>query len=195
MPTGGGLWQKLCPNCKLEVCHKPDKCFELYRNSVWCPSGWTGKLWWCGEANSVERDINKSLLIDKLLVLFSPVACIPHPTQYNSRDTVFVNLGASNIYLSKEAPIKEFDAAASKVNVGTATGQVQCSVGTDTLEIPNTPSVFPCTGNVMPSFKNTLIVIGSIFDADCKVVFTKYAIGVYDPQQRPIITRCLEPTG
>ena len=42
--TGGGSREKLCPNCKMELWHKPDDCFELARNSARRPSVWTSKF-------------------------------------------------------------------------------------------------------------------------------------------------------
>ena len=47
----------------------------------------------------------------------------------------------------------------------------------------------------MPSFKHTLIIIGSIYDADCTVSFTKQSVVVYYPQQRPLIKGRREPHG
>ena len=44
----------------------------------------------------------------------------------------------------------------------------------------------------MPFFKHTLIGIDNICDADCKFVFSKQPVLVYDPQQRPLITGWLE---
>ena len=124
---------------------------------------------WCGLANSVEKDIKKDLLVNTLLVLTPPVACSPHPTQYNNHDTGVVDYGARNVYFEKKVPIQKFDAAAPKVHVGTITVQVKHSVGTGTLALPNRPSHSPCTIHVMPYFKHNLIGIGSICDDDCKV--------------------------
>ena len=45
----------------------------------------------------------------------------------------------------------------------------------------------------MTLFKHTLIGIGSICDADCKVVFTKQYVVVCKPQQQPLITGWREP--
>jgi hypothetical protein len=44
-PKGGtgGKKMKKCPNCELEVYHKPDACFELEDNASKCPAGWTSK--------------------------------------------------------------------------------------------------------------------------------------------------------
>ena len=115
--------------------------------------------------------------------------------QYNTYDTGIVDSGDTNIYFAKEVPIQKFNAAATKVHVGTSTGQVQRSVGIYTLALTNLPLNLPCTGHVMPSFKHTLIGIGRICDADGKIVFTKQAVVVYDQQQQPIITGWQEHTG
>jgi hypothetical protein len=47
----------------------------------------------------------------------------------------------------------------------------------------------------MPSFKHTLLGIGKICDADCKVVFTKEAVVVYNAQQQPILSGWRETSG
>ena len=112
-----------------------------------------------------------------------PVACTPHPKQYNTHDTGIVDLGARNILFDKDTPIQKLNAAAPKVHVETATDQVQQSVGTGKLTLTNLPSNLPCNGHLMPPFKHTLTRIGSICDADCKVVSTKKAVVVYDLKQ------------
>ena len=77
----------------------------------------------------------------------------------------------------------------------TATGQVQKYIGTGILGLPHLPADLPRTRHTMPSFKHILIDIGSICDADCKVVFAKQYVVVYDPQQQPFTTGCREPNG
>ena len=57
------------------------------------------------------------------------------------------------------------------------------------------PATFPNTGNVMPSFKHTLLGIGKICDADCRVEFTKDVVMLYNPQQHPILSGWRETTG
>ena len=56
-----------------------------------------------------------------------PGAYNTHPRQYNTHDTGVDDSGTINIYFEKEAPIQKFDAAAPKVHVGPATGEVQRS--------------------------------------------------------------------
>ena len=36
--------KKLCPNCKIEVCHAPSDCFELPANAVKRPNNWVSKV-------------------------------------------------------------------------------------------------------------------------------------------------------
>ena len=109
--------------------------------------------------------------------------------------TAVVNSGASNIYFAKDAAICNFDSSALKVNVGTATGQVQRSTGTAELNLPSLPANIPTKGHVIPSFKHTLLGIGKICDANCKVVFTKEAVVDYKAKQQPILSGWRETTG
>ena len=41
--TGGKKKKKKNPHCLLEVCHKPEKCFELEANAGKRPAGWKSK--------------------------------------------------------------------------------------------------------------------------------------------------------
>ena len=70
-------------------------------------------------SNGVEIILNKVLLNDNNLFLPPPVAFIPPP-----HTIIIIDSGASNIYFAKEAPIHNYNAAAPKVHVGTATSQV-----------------------------------------------------------------------
>ena len=56
--------------------------------------------------------------------------------------TALVDSGAKNLYLAADSPHVNFNTSAKKINVGTATGQVQRSTGTAELNIPMIP-VFP----------------------------------------------------
>ena len=44
----------------------------------------------------------------------------------------------------------------------------------------------------MPSFNNTLVGVGPIFDADCTVAFTKQYVTVLTPKGKAIITGWIE---
>ena len=63
------------------------------------------------------------------------------------------------------------------------------------LALTNLLYNFLCTVPVILLFRRTFISIGGIFDADCKFVFTKQSVVVYDPQQQPIIIGWREHTG
>ena len=88
-----------------------------------------------------------------------------------------------------------FNPAAPKAHVGTTTGQVQNSIGTGEINIPNLPTMFPKTVHVMPYFKHTLLSVGKKCDADCRVEFTKDAVVVYNPQQSHILYGWCKTTG
>ena len=74
------------------------------------------------------------------------------------------------------------DCAATKVTVGTATGQTKVFIGTGELNLPRLPDNFPVTGHIMPGFRHTLIGVGPLCDADCTVTFTSAVVVVRDPQ-------------
>ena len=40
----------------------------------------------------------------------------------------------------------------------------------------------------MPGFQHNLLGIGEFFDADCKVVFTKTSVTIFDKKGEPVIT-------
>ena len=47
---------------------------------------------------------------------------------------------------------------------------------------PQLAAEFPTAGYIMPSFTSTLIGVGPIYDADCKVLFTKKYVVVISPE-------------
>ena len=61
-----------------------------------------------------------------------------------------------------------------------------------TLTIPKLEEEFPTTGYTIPSFTNTLVVVGPICDADCTVVFTKKYVTVISPKGKAILTGWIE---
>ena len=87
------------------------------------------------------------------------------------------------------------DRAAPKVTVGTATGQTQRSTGTGKLNSPKLPANFPITGHIILGFKHTLIGVGPICGADCKVTFTSAAVVVRDLHGNLVLTGWREQSG
>ena len=79
--------------------------------------------------------------------------------------------------------------------MGTASGETHQSSGSADLVILNLPPEFPLTGKVMPSFHHTLIGLGPIYDADCKVIFTINNVIIYDQRESPILMGWMENNG
>ena len=48
------------------------------------------------------------------------------------------------------------------------------------LDLPSLPKDLPTLGHVMPEFHHNLLEIGEFCDADCKVLFTKTSITIFD---------------
>ena len=107
------------------------------------------------------------------------------PTQQENiipqHHTGIVDSGETHIYIAPDAPHGQPNTKASQITVSTANGQMFKSAATATLPIPQLSADFPTTGYIMPSFTNTLIGIGPICDADCKILFTKKDVGVISP--------------
>ena len=55
------------------------------------------------------------------------------------------------------------------------------------LYVPQLNADFPTKGYIMPTFTNTLIGLGPIFDANCTVLFRKEGATVLSPQGKPIL--------
>ena len=109
---------------------------------------------------------------------------------FDNKNTAIVNLGASGWYFTPDAPLSKVDAQASKIRVGTATGQPQVSTASCELPIKGIPTgIF---GHIMPSFHHNLLGIGVLCDKDCKVIFTKRSVIIYDKDKKPFLTGCRE---
>ena len=107
---------------------------------------------------------------------FSPTLDnILHNSQ-NIPATGIVDSGATDIYFAADAPIVNVNLSASKVKVGTATGQSEQSTGIENLNLPQLPSLFPITGHIIPGFRHTSIGVGPLCDAYCIVTFTHAAV-------------------
>ena len=70
------------------------------------------------------------------------------------------------------------DTTGKQIRVGTANGQIANSTAMATLSIPQVNADFPTKGYIMPTFKNTLIGVGPICDANFTVVFKKEDVTV-----------------
>ena len=95
--------------------------------------------------------------------------------------TGIVDSGETYLYIAPNAPHGPMDTSAIRIRVGTANRKASTSISKATLHIPQLAEDFPTTGYIMPTFTNTLIRIGPIFDANCTVVFNKQDGTVISP--------------
>ena len=102
--------------------------------------------------------------------------------------TVILDSGATYFYIAPSVPHGPTNTIASQIIVVTATGNMERSLETATLPIPQLAADFPTTGYIMISFTNTLVGVGPICDADCTVLFTKKDVTVFSPGGKPILT-------
>ena len=124
------------------------------------------------------------------------LSCSPTRNTYISEEnqnnllpehTGIVDSGATHLYIEPNSPHVPLDTSATGIGVGTANGQVATSAAKDTLPIPQLAADFPTTGYIMPTFTNTLIGIGPIYDANCTVVFKIQDVTVISPEGKPIL--------
>ena len=102
--------------------------------------------------------------------------------------TGIADTGASHLYIAPQAPHGPINTTAPKIHVGSANGQVVPSSAIATLPIPQQVHDIPCEGHIMPTFTNTLVVIGPIYNAGCTVTFTSKEVTVYSARGLPILT-------
>ena len=102
--------------------------------------------------------------------------------------TGIVDSGATHLYSAPPAPHGQPNTKATQITVGTANGKMVQSTATATLFIPQLAVDFPTTGYIMPFFTNTLIGVGPICNADCKVLFTKKYVVIISPEGKTILT-------
>ena len=105
-----------------------------------------------------------------------------------------VDSGAMHIYIAPSAPHGHPNTTSTTITVGTAIGKMVKSTATATLPIPQSTEDFPTTGYIMPSFTNTVIGVGPIYDEDCRVLFTKKDVVVISHEGKTILTRWRENT-
>ena len=105
-----------------------------------------------------------------------------------AKQTAIVDSGASDIFLMSGAPMVDVDETAPKVCVGTAAGQPESSSATCRLARPDLPDDVPTSGHVMPGFHHNLLGIGKFCDADCKVLFTKTTVTIFNTDGIPVLS-------
>ena len=81
---------------------------------------------------------------------------------FDDKNTSVVDSGTSGWLFTPNAPLSKVDAQASKIRVGTATGQPQVSTASCELPIKGIPTgIF---GHIMPSFHHNLLGIGVLYE-------------------------------
>ena len=77
------------------------------------------------------------------------------------------------------------DRTAAKIRVDTATTQAQQSDTSCTLPLSDIPpGLF---GHIMGGFIHNLLGIGNFCDRDCKVVFTRQTVTIYNKNGKPLL--------
>ena len=115
-----------------------------------------------------------------------------------ARDRALINIaivdsGASGWYFKPGAPVSRLNQTAGKIRVGTAVGHAVESAASCELPLPDIPpGLF---GHIMPGFRHNLLGTGNLCDKDCRVVFTKQSVVIYDKTNRSFLTGWREADG
>ena len=107
---------------------------------------------------------------------------------HSKKGVAIVDSGASGIYLTPEVPKNQVNWSAPDIQVGTASVQPKISSASCKLDLPGLPKDLPTSGHVMPGFHHNLLGIGEFCDTDCKVLFTKTRVTIFDKKGEPVIT-------
>ena len=206
---------KYFPNCKRRTWHETDDYFELGNNAHKRHPRWKSCVKWRFGATRVEvaanfnNNINRSNL--KLTICCFTLInealqsnqLSPHKNKIadkwrrklanraaikNSKKGVeIVDSRASGIYLTPEAPKNQVNWSSPDIQLGTASGQTQTPSASCKLDMPGLPKHLPTSGHVMPGFHHNLLGFGVFCDADCKFLFTKTSVTIFDKKREPVI--------
>ena len=108
-------------------------------------------------------------------------------------NTAIVDSGASGWYFKLGAPVSRVNQAAEKIRVGTAVGHEVELAASCELPLPDIPPYL--FGHIMPGLRHNLLRIGNLCDKDCRVVFTKRSVVIYEKTNRPLLTGWREAKG
>ena len=114
-------------------------------------------------------------------------------TKLSKQDTAIVNSGASGWYFTPDAPVSNANKTAATIRVGTETGQAQESEASCKLPLPDLPTGL--FGHVMSRFKHNLLGIWNLCDKDCRLLFTKHSVIVYDNNNKQLLKGWRETSG
>ena len=141
----------------------------------------------------MHKPPNRKILMYEASLCCSPThTYIPniseeHENSLPQQHTGIVDSGATRLYIAPNAPHGLLDTSAATIKVGTSNGQVSTSEAKAALHIPQLAEYFPTTGYIMPSFTNTLIGVGPIYDPNCTILFKKQDVTVLSPDGKPIL--------
>ena len=139
-------------------------------------------------AVNYERSLSDDL--NAALSCSPPTSSLPTnpPTQLTPESTGIIDSRATGIHFAPDAPVHHKDPQAPPITVGTASGQVQRSSGSASLDLPQLPGAFLRTGHIMPGFQHTLIGVGPICDANFSVLFNPVSVKIFEPTGRLILS-------
>ena len=106
-----------------------------------------------------------------------------------------IYLGASNIYLTINAPKQQVDSNAPTVRIDTADRTPQVSSASCDLALPHLPANFPKSGHVMSGFTENLVGIGAMCDAGYTVTFSASVVTIYNQHGTPFIHEWRDQNG
>ena len=98
-----------------------------------------------------------------------------------------IDSGASNIYLTINAPKQRVDINAPAVHVGMADGTPHVSSASCDLSLPHLLANFPKSGDVMSGFTENLVGIGAMCDAGYTFTFSAAVVKIYNQHGTPFI--------
>ena len=154
----------------------------MEKNGVQCKDA---ELWWGAAKPVVHKNPSKDTIMYEASLSCSPLQQENILPQHH---TSIVDSGENHIYIAPSTPHGQPDTEATPITVGMANEKMVKSAAKTTLPIPQLAADFPTTGYIMPSFTNTLIGVGPICDAECKVLFMKKDVVVISPEGKTILT-------
>ena len=113
----------------------------------------------------------------------------------SKKSVAVVYSGNCGIYLTPDHLKKQVNWSAPSIKVGKASVQPQTSSASCKLDLPGLPKNLPTLGHVMPGFHHNLLGIGEFCDEDCKILFTKTSVAIFDKKGEPFITCWRENNG
>ena len=92
--------------------------------------------------------------------------------------------GASDIYLTLDAPVTNIDHSAPTSHVGDAAGNCHKSSAQANHLLSSLPVK---EAKIMPTFKHNLFGVGKLCDNGCQVLFDANAVTVFDKHNNSIL--------